>query len=86
MLVLTPRPSGPMTATEQQLLQIISTNLGRPARATDTWAELGVDSLGMAEMMSEVERKFRVRLDERIFDIETVAAMAEFLDRQPRVA
>lgn len=81
-----PHESTPMTVTEQRLLQIITASLGRPARPADTWADLGVDSLGMAEMMTEVERTFSVRLDERIFEVESVAEMAQLLDRERTVA
>jgi acyl carrier protein len=75
-----------MTVTEQQLLQIVTASLGRPARPSDTWADLGVDSLGMAEMMTEVERTFDVRLDERVFEVESIAEMAQLLDSERAAA
>lgn len=71
-----------MTVTEQQLSDILSTSLGRQAKPSDTWADLGVDSMAIAEVLSEVETRFGVRLDERVFEFNSVAEMAAFLDRQ----
>ena len=76
-----------MTWTEQQIIRIVSDSLGRPVQPTDSWDDLGVDSISMAVVLSEVETKFGVRLDERAFEFDTVAEMAEYLDSKlPQVS
>lgn len=75
-----------VTPTEAKLIRIVSDAIGSPARPTDTWSDLGVDSLTMAELVMNVEDEFQVTLDDRVFGVDCIAAMAAFLDQERAAA
>lgn len=75
-----------VSPTEAKLIEIVSHAIGMPARTTDSWTELGVDSLTMAELVMDVEDEFHVTLDDRVFGVDCIAQMAAFLDRERKAA
>jgi acyl carrier protein len=75
-----------LTPTEEKLVRMVSNAIGMPATTTDTWTDLGVDSLTMAELVMDVEDEFHVTLDDRVFGVDCIAQMAAFLDRERTAA
>jgi len=42
-------------------------------------ALVGIDSVGMAEMTLELEKRYDIRVDETIFDVDTVADLVSYV-------
>ncbi len=70
-----------MCTTQDQLSRIVAAHLRRPVSPTASWDELRVDSLSMAELLGEVEDEFGMQLDEQVFQISSVAALALHIDQ-----
>jgi acyl carrier protein len=61
-----------MEEFRQQVLDLLSAKTGRPVSASDSFVELQVDSVAMAELAYEVEQLLGIRADEGVLDCETV--------------
>ena len=64
---------------EMEIVQALREELGRDVAPGDALDSLGVDSLRMAELATELERRFGFRVDEEVLDVETVEALAEYV-------
>jgi len=72
----------PETAsTEAVVCELLRQKFGINPKPGDRLAELEIDSLGMAELALELERKFQVRIDGSILDARTVGELARGIDR-----
>jgi acyl carrier protein len=80
-----------MNPLEIELIQALSEEIGTDVRATDSLGSLGIDSLRMVQLATELERRFGFRVDEELLDVETVRELAAYVrsrwasseDRQP---
>lgn len=52
---------------------------GGDPQSDDSLAAAGIDSLGMAEFSLEIEKRFGVRVDEDILNVETVADLTDYI-------
>ena len=68
-----------MDTIEQQIVQALQDELGRGVTPADSLDRLGIDSLRMAELASGLERRFGIRMDEELLDVDTVAALAVYV-------
>ncbi len=69
---------------EAQLLKAISARLGASPALPDELASLGVDSVKMADFIMTIEAQFDIRVDQDIWDVETVGELAAYIrTRQP---
>ena len=48
-------------------------------RATDSLSSLGIDSLRMAQLATELETRFGFRVDEELLDVGTVKELVEYV-------
>lgn len=69
----------PMNPIETEIVQTLRRELGRDVHSTDSLGSLGIDSLRMAQLATELERRFRFRVDEELLDIDTVEELAEYV-------
>ena len=60
-------------------MQGLREELGRDVRATDSLSSLGIDSLRMAQLATELETRFAFRVDEELLDVETVKELVEYV-------
>ena len=75
-----------MNSVETDILQALREELGKDVRATDSLASLGLDSLRMAQLASELETRFGFRVDEELLDVGTVQELVEYVRiRSPRL-
>jgi acyl carrier protein len=70
------------TNAEAQVIEFLTRKLGARPRREDLIAQLGFDSLGLAESTAELEEVCQVRLGEHILDVETVGDLIELIRRQ----
>jgi acyl carrier protein len=71
-----------MNDVEQQVLAALREQFEREAGLDDTLADLGVDSLGMAELTVEMEKLFDITVDEYILDIETPRELVAYIQKR----
>ena len=71
-----------MNEVERQVLAALTQQCEREAVLDDTLADLGVDSLGMAELTVEMENRFDIKVDEYILDIETPRELVEYIQQR----
>jgi len=64
---------------ETEIVQTLREELGRDVSTTESLNSLGVDSLRMAQLATELERRFRFRVDEELLDVETAEELAEYV-------
>lgn len=48
-------------------------------RPEDRLSDLGIDSVTLAEHMGELERRFRVRMDADIADVDTIEGLVDYI-------
>lgn len=68
-----------MNPIEVEVIQALNEEFGKDVRATDSLDSLGVDSLRMVQLATELEKRFGLRVDEELFDVETVGELAEYV-------
>jgi acyl carrier protein len=73
----TRRVSRPMEEVREQVLGLVRKKTGKLVTPTDTFADLQLDSLSMAELAYEIEQALGIRTDEEVLDCNTVQ---EFID------
>jgi acyl carrier protein len=62
-----------------RVLEIIESKTKGAAAPDDSFATLAIDSLGMAEIVAEIERKFDVKTDEEILNVNTSRELAAYI-------
>jgi acyl carrier protein len=75
-------PAGMTPGTQEleaRLLQLVQRRLGVSAAIDDPLAALGVDSLQLADFVADLEREFRIRADQDIFEVQTLRELARYL-------
>lgn len=68
-----------MNSIEADVLQALQRKFGGSPKPNDELSGLGVDSLGMAELSSELEAHFGVRVEEDVLNVETVGELADYI-------
>jgi acyl carrier protein len=73
-----------MDVIEQAIIDYLKKNVGGNPRSTDSLALVGVDSVGMAELTFELEKRFSVRVEDDFLDLETIGDLANYIrERRP---
>ena len=62
-----------------QVLEIIESKTKGAAAPDDSFARLAIDSLGMAEIVTEIEKRFDVKTDDEILNVNTSRELAEYI-------
>ena len=68
-----------MNPVATEIIQALREELGRDVDLTDSLGSLGIDSLRMSQLATELERRFGFRVDEELLDVETVEELAEYV-------
>ncbi len=68
-----------MESIEDKLLAQLTKKFGGSPQLSDSLVLVGVDSVGMAELTVEIEREFKVVVDEQILNVETVQELADYV-------
>jgi acyl carrier protein len=64
---------------EARLRALIQERLGVTVDGAHRLASLGLDSLALMDFVAGLEKEFRFRADQDLFDVETVAELAEYI-------
>jgi acyl carrier protein len=68
-----------MDVIEETIIDYLKKNVGGNPRPTDSLALVGVDSVGMAELTFELEKRFSVRVEDEFMDLETISDLANYI-------
>jgi acyl carrier protein len=75
-----------MSDVERAILDSIEAKTGKVPSLEQTWWEMELDSLTMAELTLELESRFQIHLDDRVLDTENVHDLVELVHeiREPQ--
>jgi acyl carrier protein len=69
--------------TERQIVEYLSQVCSTKPELSDSLAMIGIDSVAMAELTFEFEKRFSIRIDDEILDVESVEQLIRYVhDRQ----
>ena len=66
-----------MEAIQEKVVELVGEICGNRAKLDDSLALLGIDSVSMAELTIEMEKKFGIRINDDIMDVETISGLEE---------
>jgi acyl carrier protein len=66
-------------ATESQIFEYLGKVCGFRPQGTDSLMLIGVDSVAMAELTFELEKRFSIRIDDDILDVDTVNELVSYV-------
>lgn len=73
---------GPMDnieETQTQVIDYLAKIVGSRPHLDDSLALIGIDSVAMAEMTFELEKRFSIKIDDEILDVESVRQLVQYL-------
>lgn len=73
-------PTPDRRETEAHLIALFSERCGVSLTASADLSEIGIDSVAMAELLTELEDEFDVRVDQDIFEVDTISALAAYIE------
>lgn len=73
-----------MDVIEQEIVDYLRKAVGGNPRISDSLAVIGIDSVGMAELTFELEKRFSIRVDDDVLDLETVADLASYVRQRQK--
>ncbi|MFM8570651.1 MAG: acyl carrier protein [Pirellula sp.] len=68
--------------TQAQVLDYLAKTVGSRPDLDDSLAMIGIDSVAMAEMTFELEKRFSIKIDDEILDVESVRQLVQYLHRR----
>jgi acyl carrier protein len=60
-------------------MEYLTKVVGTQPHLEDSLAMIGIDSVAMAEMTFELEKRFGIKIDDEILDVESVRQLVEYL-------
>jgi len=70
--------------TQAQVMEYLTKVVGSKPHPDDSLAMIGIDSVAMAEMTFELEKRFGIKIDDEILDVESVRQLVEYLHTRKR--
>ena len=65
--------------TRTQILTYLKKICGGTPKGNDSLSLIGIDSVAMAELTFELEKRFSIRIDDDILDIDTVDELISYV-------
>ena len=65
--------------TTNQVIEYLAKVCGSRPHLDDSLAMIGIDSVAMAEMTFELEKRFGLKIDDEILDVESVRQLVNYL-------
>ena len=70
---------------EAHLIALFHERYGISLTASADLSQIGMDSVAMAEFVMELEERFDVRMDQDVFDVDTISDLAGYIEVRRRV-
>lgn len=71
-----------MSQIHEELLQLIQTKTGVAPQLHDTLDVMKIDSLAMAELTVEIEKAFRIRIDDDVLEVVNFDGLVRYVERK----
>jgi acyl carrier protein len=68
--------------TQAQVIEYLSKLVGSRPHVDVSLAMIGIDSVAMAEMTFELEKRFAMKIDDEILDVESVRQLVHYLHQR----
>ncbi|MCC6509569.1 MAG: acyl carrier protein [Pirellulaceae bacterium] len=68
-----------METIESVLLIQLAEKFGGQPQLSDSLILVGVDSVGMAELTFDIEKRFGIRVDDEVLEVDTVQDLANYI-------
>jgi acyl carrier protein len=65
--------------TKTQILAYLKKVCGGSPKGNDSLSLIGIDSVAMAELTFELEKRFSIRIDDDILDVDTVDELVSYV-------
>jgi len=65
--------------TKNQILAYLKKVCGGSPKGNDSLSLIGIDSVAMAELTFELEKRFSIRIDDDILDVDTVDELVSYV-------
>lgn len=62
-----------------QIFEYLKKVCGGSPRGNDSLAMIGIDSVAMAELTFELEKRFAIKIDDDILDVDTVDELIQYV-------
>ena len=66
-------------ATKTQILEYLKKVCGGSPKGNDSLSLIGIDSVAMAELTFELEKRFSIRIEDDILDVDTVDELVGYV-------
>lgn len=66
-------------STKTQIVDYLRKVCGGSPKGDDSLAMIGIDSVAMAELTFELEKRFSIKIDDDILDVETVDELVQYV-------
>ncbi len=67
---------------QAQIFEYLSKVCGATPKPNDSLAMLGIDSVAMAEITFELEKRFAIRIDDDVLDVATAGELAQYVQQR----
>ena len=71
-----------MPPIEDSIVDRLAEKFGIRPELSDSLVMIGVDSVGMAELTFELEKRFRIKVDDALLDVQTVQDLADYVRKR----
>lgn len=68
-----------METIESVLLEQLTEKFGGQPQLGDSLILVGVDSVGMAELTFDIEKRFNIHVDDGVLEVDTVQDLANYI-------
>ncbi len=66
-------------ATKTQIIEYLRKVCGGSPQGKDSLAMIGIDSVAMAELTFELEKRFAIKIDDDILDVDSVDELVQYV-------
>lgn len=68
-----------METIESVLLASLAEKFGGQPQLSDSLILVGVDSVGMAELTFDIEKQFKIHVDDGVLEVDTVQDLVDYI-------
>lgn len=68
-----------MDNTLERLTGLVKSRFGRAPQPGESFDSLEMDSLAMAEFSLDIEKEFKIRLNDRVTEVQSLEEMADYV-------
>ena len=71
-----------MDPIESEIIRVLKEEIGGDPQPTDALMDLGIDSLRMVDLASDLAARFGIEIDQDMFEVETIHDLAHYVRKK----